>query len=323
VADPYLGWRGLRNFTGIFVKDDFRATIAFNEKGYRKKSSKITPRPGAKKLVVQGDSFAWGWGVGQGEVLTDILQDKLGPNINIINYGINTFGTVQEKIQLEREIVPLKPDWVCLMFYCNDFKDNLNGRNDNRPYCKVRGGEIVLKNYPIQNPIGSFYRSFTRISFVLTHLRYYHNYFKEYVKMAGDYLIRDTDEGLKNNPGEENGTEIPVNRESIAVLGHYIHLIQKICDQNHIRLFMVFVPTGENIGEKKWDTEYGYFNTVKEVCDENGILLLNLIPAFESTITGRNGEPMYFSDDPHWTAEGHRLAAEVIGKEIRKWANLQ
>ena len=99
--DPYLGWRGLPGFSGTFVREDFKALITINEKGYRKKQARVTPLPNARKVLFLGDSFAWGWGVSQGELFSDVLQDLLGPRYDVINLGINTFGTVQEWIQLE------------------------------------------------------------------------------------------------------------------------------------------------------------------------------------------------------------------------------
>ncbi|MBW1802275.1 MAG: hypothetical protein JRJ85_16290 [Deltaproteobacteria bacterium] len=314
VADPYLGWKGLKNFSGILAKANFRALISFDQNGYRKKTSKVEPKSNAVKIVFQGDSFAWGWGVSQGELLTDLLQDKFGENYNIMNYGINTFGTVQEKLQLQREILPLKPRYVGLLIYSNDFQDNLNGRNNNRPYCVVEGNTVVLKNMPIENPIGSLYRSFTRMSYALTHLRYYHNYFKEYLKMFARLF-------KKTHPVTHSATQdeidITLGRDEIFVFEHYFELINRICIKNNIHLFIVYVPTGHVIGQGGKGVRDPYYQIVKKACDRHRIKLINLNPAFRKRVTGKHGEPLYFSKDPHWSAAGHRLAAEVIYQSLK------
>lgn len=48
---------------------------------------------------------------------------------------------------------------------------------------------------------------------------------------------------------------------------------------------------------------------------EAGIKLVDPTPRFEE-----NGKPLeyYFATDPHWTADGHRLAAEELIKEMRR-----
>ena len=188
--DPYLGWRGRPGFTGTFVREDFKAIIAMDDKGYRKKHAKTQPLPDAECVVFLGDSFAWGWGVSQGELFSDVLQDLVGPRYNVINLGMNTFGTVQEWIQLEREVLSMKPSRVGILFYANDFEDNLNGRGDSRPYCEVENGRVVLRNIPIAHPIGGNMRSIMRNSYALTHARYYHNIFREYVELAKKRIKR-------------------------------------------------------------------------------------------------------------------------------------
>ncbi|MDY7035254.1 MAG: hypothetical protein SV375_03685, partial [Thermodesulfobacteriota bacterium] len=247
VADPYLGWRGLANFSGVFIKEDFNAFISINEKGYRKKASNTIPLPDAIKIIFLGDSFAWGWGVRQGEIFSDFLQDQLGKKYNVISLGVNTFGTVQETIQLKREVVPLRPDYVGLMVYGNDFRDNLDSRNNNRPYCDVEGDRVILKNLPIENPIGSMYRSFTRMSYALTHLRYYHNYLIEYKKLITNFLKKKKYKISQDNkkPKYKNA----LNPDAILVFKHYIGLINKICLENRIKLFIIYIPRGDNIME--------------------------------------------------------------------------
>ena len=318
--DPDLGWRGLPGFTGVFVREDFKARIAINEQGYREKGARIRPLPDAEKVVFLGDSFAWGWGVSQGELFSDVLQDLLGPRYDVVNRGINTFGTVQEWIQMEKEVVPMGPARVGLLFYGNDLEDNLNGRGESRPYCEVEAGRVVLRNLPVSNPIGGGLRSVMRHSYALTHLRYYHNVFREYVDLAEARLkqwLRERREsgGVGRHPGKrERAEEAPAMGEQVTVFEHALSRIALLCRENGIDLFVVYVPTGENIASGS--PEYENIRIVRSVCRRHGIPLVDLMPDFIAGITGTDGEPYYFPLDLHWTPEGHRLAAEIIFRRI-------
>jgi|GEM_PF-762736 len=319
--DPHLGWRGLPGFTGVFVREDFKARIAINEQGYRKKRARTRPLPDAEKVVFLGDSFAWGWGVSQGELFSDVLQDLLGPRYDVVNLGINTFGTVQEWIQTEEEVVPMRPARVGVLVYGNDFEDNLNGRGESRPYCEVKAGRVVLRNLPVANPIGGGLRSVTRHSYALTHLRYYHNVFREYVDLAEAHLkqwLRERRQSgeERRSPGKGEGAEEeePSVAEQVKVFEHALSRIAGLCRSNGIDLFVVYVPTGDNIASGR--PEYEHVRIVRSVCRRQRIPLVDLMPGFIAGITGPEGEPYYFPLDLHWTPEGHRLAAEIICRRM-------
>jgi lysophospholipase L1-like esterase len=319
--DPRLGWRGLPGFSGVFVREDFKARIAINEQGYRKKDARTEPLPDAEKVVFLGDSFAWGWGVSQGELFSDVLQDLLGPRYDVINMGINTFGTVQEWIQTESEVIAMRPSRVGVLVYGNDLEDNMNGRGNSRPYCVVKGGRVVLRNLPVANPIGGAVRSVTSHSYALTHLRYYHNVFREYVDLAEARVkqwLRGRSGGDEKRLGFERergaaGDEHAM-QEMVMVFEHALARIAGLCRANGIDPFVVYVPTGDNIASGR--PEYDIIRIVRGVCRRHDIPLVDLMPDFMAGITGTEGEPYYFPLDLHWTAEGHRLAAEVISRWV-------
>jgi lysophospholipase L1-like esterase len=307
-SDPYIGWKGHPNYKGIFKTSVFRAFIENGSDGYRKKLSDVVPREDATKIAFMGDSFAWGWGVSQGELFSDYLQDLMGKNYNIKNFGINTFATVQYKIQLEREILSFQPEYVGMLFYGNDFHDNLESRNNNRPYCKVTGDQILLMNYPIQNPIGGLYRSYARKSYVLTFLNYYHGVFKEYLKVVKNKFRRI----IKN----KNNKKQSISRKEILVFREYLWKINEICKANGLNFFMVYVPTAKNI-IKPENKRLNYLETVRRACNDYQIDLIDLTPEFVKGITGNKGEPYYFTNDPHWTRSGHMLAANSIYEYLK------
>ena len=102
-----------------------RARFGFIGNGAPSKPAPPADR-GAPLLVVIGDSFTWGWGVGQGEVFTDRLQ-RLLPRWRVENAGISGLGTVSFHRLLQAEVGGRlrAGDAVMVTLYYNDFGDNL------------------------------------------------------------------------------------------------------------------------------------------------------------------------------------------------------
>ena len=109
--------------------------------------------------------------------------------------------------------------------------------------------------------------------------------------------------------------------ERVTVFEHALSQIARLCREDGIDLFVVYVPTGDNIASGR--PEYDHIRIVRSVCRRHDIPLVDLMPEFIAGITGTDGEPYYFPSDLHWTAEGHRLAAEVIRREVFRKASVE
>jgi hypothetical protein len=75
-----------------------------------------------------------------------------------------------------------------------------------------------------------------------------------------------------------------------------------------IRVYEGLYPATRAIS---WDYDYPYAR-LGPILDRAGIPWMSLRPALEAhhRATGRSG---YYSWDPHWTAEGHRVVAGALG----------
>jgi hypothetical protein len=118
--DPDLGWLPIPNSVGAFAGS---RTIGFrhNSLGLRDVEHVRTDRP---TVLFVGDSFVWGYDVEANERFTDLLRAEL-PGIELVNAGVNGYGTDQEYLLLERIWSALRPNVVVLSFTSS------NDRNDN------------------------------------------------------------------------------------------------------------------------------------------------------------------------------------------------
>ena len=139
-SDEVTGHRGKRNFAARFKNAQFDVLIAHNGAGFRRQEYQNSTSS-RHRLFAFGDSFAWGWGVDQGEVFTDQMSRQL-PDWWIDNLGINDTGTVA---QYELFVAECRDrlaagDVVLLTFFANDFADNVGGVR----HAELRDGEVVV-----------------------------------------------------------------------------------------------------------------------------------------------------------------------------------
>ena len=92
-SDPVLGWRGRPDVRLRFRRAEFDTLIEHGPDGWRRPDPPA-PADATRRVLFLGDSFTWGWGVAQGEVFTDRLQQRL-PSVAVVNRGVNGFGTAQ------------------------------------------------------------------------------------------------------------------------------------------------------------------------------------------------------------------------------------
>ncbi len=164
--DPELGWRnraGLRaEATGPTLQFPvFRYRVTINARGLRDREHALAPAPGVTRIVLLGDSFAWGWGVDDGRSFADVLEERLGPAVEVVNLGVPGYSTDQELLWLEREGLLYRPDLVLLCLLLNDvegthdlLRDGL-GKPRLAPLPADSGGGFAWQNRPVTNGPGA------------------------------------------------------------------------------------------------------------------------------------------------------------------------
>ena len=147
--DRAKGW-GLRPGRWDFAG----GTVSANSRGIRARVE-YPPgrRPGLRRVVVVGDSFTFGEGVGDEETYPARLQARLGPGVEVINLGVHGYGHDQMLIHLREEGLLYEPDLVVLGYYADDLARNvLSFRDYAKPRFALRDGALVLTGSPVPRP---------------------------------------------------------------------------------------------------------------------------------------------------------------------------
>lgn len=120
VDDPQLGYKHPKSVSYLLGEN----RVELNAKGLRDGEISYKKPDGERRILVLGDSVAFGWGVSQGEVFSDqmepLLREQTGMEWQVINAGVNGYNTEQEATFLRTEGMRYAPDYVLLIYVSND-----------------------------------------------------------------------------------------------------------------------------------------------------------------------------------------------------------
>jgi len=98
-----------------------------NSLGYRDLERAVEKPPGARRIVVLGDSFTWGAGVDFDDAYPQRLERALarrhGGAVEVVNLALPAFKTDDELAVLETQGFAYRPDAVLLGFVLNDAEE--------------------------------------------------------------------------------------------------------------------------------------------------------------------------------------------------------
>jgi hypothetical protein len=179
VVDPHplLGWAPRPGGRMRVVMRDrgLDYGVVVNSLGLRDRERTLRPPPGSRRVLVLGDSFVYGLGVEAEDRFTDRLERACGPGVEVVNAGVEGWGTDQEYLYLVSQGLELRPDVVVLgVCALNDVVNVMLGHalfgSTPKPHCVLRDGCIACEP-PGPRPVPSAAR---KVVAVLEHSRFLH-----------------------------------------------------------------------------------------------------------------------------------------------------
>lgn len=94
---------------------------AFSAQGLREERT-VSPEPtaGVSRVALLGDSLVWGELLAREQALPAVLDRRLGPAVEVLNFGVSGYDTVQEAAWYRRQVRSFAPDHLVLVFCLND-----------------------------------------------------------------------------------------------------------------------------------------------------------------------------------------------------------
>jgi hypothetical protein len=277
--DPELGWRLVPSLRKLGEEWGNREPAWTNSRGWRDAETSLAKPPGTRRIVALGDSFTFGVSADYGERFTERLE-RAFPRLEVINLGVNAFGTDQELRSLELEGILYDPDIVLLIvFVHNDFDDIRYERRFHwpRPHYELEGGRLRLVR-----PEPSWDVRIRNASYL------------------GEVGFRLVHRYLPASRRAEAWRTV----DSIPLFLALVRRIEAISREHGARLLVVVTGLG-----KPGERERAVAGLLRA-----GVPMVDTKEEIERhTRAGRD----LTAPSGHWNAEGHRVVTEVIARELR------
>lgn len=317
--DETLGWLPRKNVHGVHNQPgSFSTTFQTNSRGLRDRDYPLTKPKNIRRIVVLGDSFTWGWGVGDQEIYTEVLESSL-KNVEVINLGVTAFGTPQEFKYLQQEGMQYDPDIVLLALCLNDIEPHATTNQKAEQTTKSQENQdkniiATLKRY-----LGSHSNLYT---FVMGRI----NTSKSLV----NWLVQV---GLKGDLAGYEELDINV-RPTLKVYPEELHLafeqtksnllhMKEFLHNRGVRFIVSLIPSLQSVDETAFSHTIAYtkfdpddfdaekpYRLLAEFGKENDIEVINPLPSFKRT--HQQKAKLFLNRDMHFNALGHELLAHEV-----------
>jgi lysophospholipase L1-like esterase len=114
-----LGWENMPGIAFVDGAPEYAPTVTHGASGFRGGDPPAAKPAGRFRLVVLGDSFTYGAGVGDEETFCARLERE-EPRLEVVNAGVQGYCTAQHVVALERRAAPLAPDAALVVLFWND-----------------------------------------------------------------------------------------------------------------------------------------------------------------------------------------------------------
>ena len=338
--DPLLGTRHIPGKSGWWTQEDreFVVPVQINEQGWRDVPRAVEKPAGATRILVLGDSFSEAMQVPVEQSFPRRLEEELNKGskrpVEVVNTGISGFGTAGELLLLRRDGARYAPDVVLLAFFPgNDVMNNSPTLEKTLIPAYGPDGAVqkVVSADPQRQPRGFFSKllarskayQYARRRLVTGHpdlARRLGLGNAEKTALAGDgippgYLVYAPPDAAWQEAWSHTETLIDATNAQAKAMGS--------------RLAVAVVSSREEVYPEWWDEARQTYPAMQgrtwdvdaprrrivELCKARGIPVLELAPVLRAQ---RGGEPLHFHRDGHWTAAGHRIAAESMANFLVK-----
>ena len=323
--DPWLGWKFIANAKGeITYPGGVRNFVEINAMGFRDHA----PSPDKeKKLMVLGDSFVSNISVKDNEVFTEIMEDELS-EYDVLNFGVNGYGQVQEYLLAEQWIRNIKPEIIILMLYVqNDFTDNVGAYwSYSRPYASLESKDSVLVIHPqLKNQ-----RSDTRDTLGI----FSESHLNILINRGLNNLLGETP---AYTPEDFYSCQWPNSEKQesmFRITGKLLVKISNLGMENDVPVVFALAPSIIQVEDDLWRSLTAKERAAKMNCvrtapndrlmqfaRDNNLLMLDLLPVFLAE--SKKNVKLYHPVEQHWTKEGNRVVADALLDFLRSTSLLR
>jgi len=296
-----------------YMTDEFDIHTHFNSMGLRDREYASKKPPHTYRILVLGDSITEALQVEDREVYTEILEASLNTpasatRYEVINAGVSGYGAGDELKMYELLGASLDPDLVVVQVsLINDLSEDLFCR-----WYRVEDGRIFPIEEASGGPESRFEEFLGRHSHVAQILRHgFYVYFgKKSKRLKGIAAHKEKYHAFLY---AGRGSEADFSSDWKVTFAYLEELHERVT-QSGARFLLLIRPLDPDVqGLRK--SEYPR-NLIRAFCEERGIEILDLTPAFAEK-SGGDISRVRFKKDSHWIPQAHRWAAESLYERVQ------
>jgi len=333
--DRVLGWKNRPLSEGYFEMPDSRTYVKISSKGLRDKEYPYKKEPGTFRILVLGDSFAWGYGVEQDEIFSERLENMLGQDYEVLNAGITGYGTDQELLFFEKEGFKYDPDIVLVAFASNDFMSDNRTKQLGyypKPFFIMENDKLKLTNIPLPELKGDKWKALEE---------------KRSSDLRRQSTLPDSDRKSLKKFLKKHTRTYPFISRLIKNLKY--SFLRKVKSYPTTSKLLNKLRSTSECGTKELNTTKAMFLRMKKRTDLMGSKLVVFIIPYKCALEKlpnpfidefirffkannipciypyrsyldrfQKNEKLYLDYDDHWNRNGHALAAEEIHLFLKK-----
>jgi len=278
-------------------RTELGAHVSVNSDGLRGKPITKPKPPGTRRIIIIGDSSVYGHGIDDSATFCSLLDERLGPSIEVINAGVPGYSTEQSLNLLSMRLWALQPD---LLIVANMWSDN--------NFDSFVDRELISSHQAFQGrwstPLLKAAERSAIYRFLDWHLRV----------SSRQQAVREVGWMLGRAP-QGDRRRVPVN--------DYAQNLQRMVDQaadsasqvaflglaNHVDL------GAETPGARAWAL---YRQVMADTAARNSAPLVSVTEAFADSGLSHTD---LFLDEMHPSQAGHALIAAALQTAIQPWVD--
>jgi len=329
--DGQLGWVNQPRGRGHVSNELFEYDVRINALGFRDRERDVSKGAGMRRVLVLGDSVAWGWGVNDGERFSDRLEQQLGPGVEVLNLAVPGYGSDQSLWNLEQRGWDFDPDLVLYCFVINDILESELDRYAGMPkprFVRDGGGAwVVERPAGLGGPPSGSARA---------------KALAKWLQANSALVAALTVHRVAQDPGQDPAhlsyhaarpEQTAVVRQLLAQIDdpaapvhHALSELAKTCEAHGTPVLVTSVAFGhdQHLYEPRFPapegiSPEGYRADLALAIDQAaGSLHFQAISVDEAMLRHcRAGERLHCGDG-HPNAQGHQVVAETLAPEVRK-----
>jgi multisubunit Na+/H+ antiporter MnhB subunit len=268
-----------------FCVHGYQHGMRLNSFGYREKEFERKKPKNVYRIAVIGDSFAFGQGIKEQERFSNLIGSKIHSakrKFEVLNFGFPDRETCDHLATLKNTVLPIKPDFVLLQWFVNDFETHDKS-------ALKQALPLVPSNY------------LSRELHLHSALYYLLNDLWQSIQ-AELGMTRNYAEYLKQHYGDESSPETQrAHHELIEFI--------RICKSRGVGVGLVLFPMFSDPNDKEYPFAFLHEQVIR-ICKQEDCKYLDLRQDFSSF---KNSKVLWASRlDRHAGALANRVAADAL-----------